>query len=62
MTELPDGKLSIAMSQLFKADQKARSDNQINVTKEVRYNDYKQPTIYIPYIDTPAASAFGCVF
>lgn len=40
MTERPDGKLSIAMSKLFKADHKIRSDNQLKVSKEARYSDY----------------------
>lgn len=40
MTERPDGKLSIAMSKLFKADDKVRSDEQIKVSKEARYHDY----------------------
>lgn len=40
MTERPDGKLSIAMSKLFKADEKVRSDEQISVLKEARYYDY----------------------
>lgn len=40
MTERPDRKLSIAMSKLLKADPKVRSDNQLKVSKEARYNDY----------------------
>ncbi|MDN5710452.1 MAG: hypothetical protein L0G95_13495 [Planococcus sp. (in: firmicutes)] len=40
MTERPDGKLSIAMSKLFKTDGKVRSDEQLKVSREAGYQDY----------------------
>lgn len=40
MTERPDGQLSIAMSKLFKATEKVRSDEQLKVSREAGYQDY----------------------
>ncbi|MFP8782591.1 DUF6998 domain-containing protein [Planococcus plakortidis] len=40
MTERPDGKLSIAMSKLFKTDGKVRSGEQLKVSREARYENY----------------------